>query len=108
MASFSSLARRTAAAADTLLEHARSFRATFFTWYNTQHRHWSLVLLPPADVHYGRGQGILAERAKVLRAAFEANPKCFKGRAPTPATLPAAVWINPPMETPDLLTYPPQ
>lgn len=82
------------------LEDARSFCATFFTWYNTQHRHSSLALLTPADVHYGRGEVILAERAKVLRAAFEANPRRFKGRAPTPATLPTAVWINPPMENP--------
>ena len=80
------------------LEDARSFCATFFTWYNTQHRHSSLALLTPADVHYGRGETILARRAELLRTAFEANPRRFKGRPPTPATLPCAVWINPPEE----------
>jgi len=82
------------------LEDARGFCSTFFIWYNTQHRHSSLALLTPADVHYGRGEELLAERAKALRAAFEAHPKRFKGRAPTPAELPSAVWINPPEENP--------
>jgi putative transposase len=78
------------------LEDARSYGASFFTWYNTQHRHSSLALLTPADVHYGRAVQILEQRASVLRAAFEINPKRFKGRVPSPGTLPEAVWINPP------------
>jgi putative transposase len=82
------------------LEDARSFAAAFFTWYNTQHRHSSLALLPPADVHYGRAAQIIQQREAVLRAAFEANPKRFKGRVPSPGTLPEAVWINPPEPKP--------
>ena len=82
------------------LEDARSFCAPFFTWYNTEHRHSSLALLTPADVHYGRAQQILEQRAAVLRAAFEANPKRFKGCLPTPGKLPEAVWINPPETAP--------
>lgn len=78
------------------LEDARSFTAGFFTWYNTQHRHSSLALLTPADVHYGRAEQILEQRDAVLRQAFEANPQRYKGRMPTPGTLPEAVWINPP------------
>lgn len=78
------------------LEDARRYAADFFTWYNTQHRHSSLALLTPADVHYGRAEQILEQRQAVLSAAFEANPLRFKGRRPSPGQLPEAVWINPP------------
>lgn len=78
------------------LEDARSYAAEFFTWYNTQHRHSSLALLTPADVHYGRAEQILEQRASSLRAFFEAHPERFKGRIPSPGALPKGVWINPP------------
>ena len=78
------------------LEDARRYAAEFLTWYNTQHRHSSLALLTPADVHYGRAEQILEQRATTLRAAFEAHPKRFKGRLPSPGDLPKGVWINPP------------
>ena len=81
-------------------EDARAFCGPFLTWYNTEHRHSSLALLTPADVHYGRAEQILEARAAVLRAAFEANPQRFKGRVPRPGVLPEAVWINPPKATP--------
>lgn len=79
------------------LEDARRFCVSFFSWYNTEHRHSSLALLPPADVHYGRGEQILERRAAVLHRAFEANPERFKGRPPRPGSVPKAVWINPPL-----------
>jgi transposase InsO family protein len=82
------------------LEDVRGFCGPFLTWYNTDHRHSSLALLTPADVHYGRAEQILEQRAGVLRAAFEANPQRFKGRVPSPGVLPEAVWINPPKATP--------
>lgn len=82
------------------LEDARGFCARFFSWYNTQHRHSSLALLTPADVHYGRAEAILEQRAAVLQAAFEAHPERFKGRVPRVGKLPEAVWINPPKATP--------
>ena len=78
------------------LADSRSFCAPFMTWYCTEHRHSSLAYLTPADVHYGRAEQILQQRAEVLRAAFEANPERFKGRMPRPGKLPEAVWINPP------------
>ena len=82
------------------VEDARRYAAQFFPWYNTQHRHSSLALLTPADVHYGRAEQILEQRAASLRAAFEANPKRFKGRVPRPGSLPKAGWINPPEDPP--------
>lgn len=78
------------------LEDARGYCGSFFTWYNTEHRHSSLELLTPADVHYGRAEEILVERTKILQAAFEANRHRFKGCPPARVTLPSAVWINPP------------
>ncbi len=80
-------------------EDSRGFCAPFFNWYNNEHRHSSLAYLTPSDVHYGRAEQILQQRASVLRAAFEANPQRFKGRIPNPGKLPEAVWINPPKET---------
>lgn len=77
-------------------EHARSLCGELITWYNTQHRHSSLALLTPADVHYGRAQQILDQRAVVLGAAFHDHPQRYKGRMPNPGKLPDAVWINPP------------
>ncbi len=82
------------------LEDARGFCKSFFIWYNTEHRHSSLALLPPADVHYGRAEAILERRAVALREAFEANPHRFKGQAPRAGTLPEAVWINAPKAIP--------
>jgi putative transposase len=78
------------------LEHARSFLRAFFTWYNTQHHHDALALLTPHDVHHGLVAERLAQRARVLDAAYAAHPERFVRSAPTPASLPETVWINPP------------
>ena len=88
------------------LPDARGFCAPFFLWYNTEHRHSSLAYLTPADVHYGRAEPILRQRSEVLRAAFEANPQRYKGRLPSPGTLPKAVWINPPEMSQEVLSLP--
>ena len=80
------------------LEDARAFCATFFTWYNTQHRHSGIGLLTPADVHAGRAPEITAARAVTLDAAYLAHPERFVRRPPTPPVVPSAVWINPPVK----------
>jgi putative transposase len=78
------------------LEHARAFLRDFFCWYNTRHHHDALALLTPHDVHHGLVAERLAHRARVLDAAYASHPERFVRRAPTPALLPEAVWINPP------------
>lgn len=78
------------------LQHARQIFGPLFTWYNTAHRHSGLAMLTPHDVHFGLAEQRLAERARVLAAAYAAHPKRFPRGVPTPATLPAAVWINKP------------
>lgn len=83
------------------IEDGRTFCQTFFPWYHTEHHHLGLGLLTPEDVHYGRASGIIEDRKEVLRAAYEKHPERFKGRMPTPASLPDAVWINKPLPVSD-------
>jgi putative transposase len=83
------------------IQDARAFCQTFFPWYNTEHYHLGLGLLTPEDVHYGRASRIIEDRKEVLHAAYEKHPERFKGRIPTPASLPDAVWINKPSPASD-------
>ena len=55
--------------------------------------------MTPASVHYGHADAIHADRARVLAAAYAANPERFVRRAPTPPAVPTAAWINRPAAT---------
>jgi putative transposase len=78
------------------IQDARSFCRTFFTWYNTIHKHSGIGFTTPEQVHYGLAQRVIAHRAEVLDSAFERHPKRFKGKRPKPFLLPKAAWINKP------------
>lgn len=78
------------------IEEARSHCRDFFIWYNQQHRHSSLALLAPADVHHGRANHIIAARQRVLDKAFTQHPERFVHGRPRHPELPREVWINPP------------
>ncbi len=78
------------------LQDARVFTAVFITWYNTEHRHSGIAMLPPVAVHKGYAQQMLAKRSEVLNDAYRATPERFVKGAPKPGTLPEAVWINKP------------
>jgi len=78
------------------IEDSRAFCVGFFDWYNNGHYHSGLALLTPATVHYGKTAVVLAQRRKILAAAYVQHPERFVRRAPQPAELPTAVWINPP------------
>jgi putative transposase len=78
------------------LTHARTFLREFFDWYNNRHHHDALALLTPHDVHHGLVVERLAQRARVLDAAYAAHPERFVRGAPTPTAPPKTVWINPP------------
>jgi putative transposase len=80
------------------IQHSRDFCGPFFGWYNHHHRHGSLGLLTPYDVHYGLADQRLAQRARVLLDAYATHPERFPRGVPTPAALPEAVWINKPKE----------
>ena len=78
------------------IEDARLKSAALLDWYNNQHRHSSLGLLTPADVHHGRVAQRLAVRDQALTAAFAAHPHRFVHGAPIAPRPPEAAWINPP------------
>ncbi len=78
------------------LEDARLFCREFFHWYNTEHRHSGIGLLPPEVVHRGRATKQTVSRQEVLKAAFSANPQRFVKGLPRPPLVPEQVWINPP------------
>lgn len=80
---------------DSIL-HSRAWGRGFFPWYNHEHRHSGIGLMTPAMVHYGRAEVIREQRAKVLHAAYAANPERFVQGLPQPPELPTAAWINPP------------
>lgn len=82
---------------DAALEFCRKF----FNWYNEEHQHSGIALFTPSQVHHGEADAILEKRRTALLAAWEAHPERFVHGAPRPATVPAAVWINPPPTTSD-------
>jgi putative transposase len=78
------------------IEHARALCVPLFDWYNNDHRHGSLGLCTPHDVHYGLAEKTLQRRAAVLDAAFIAHPQRFTHGRPVHPALPLEVWINKP------------
>lgn len=78
------------------LDHAHAWARAFFPWYNNEHHHIALGLLTPATVHFGQAPAMIAKRQAILDAAYTLHPERFVLGAPTPPTLPTAVWINPP------------
>jgi putative transposase len=78
------------------IEDARAHCRAFFDWYNAQHHHAGVGLFTPHDVHHGLAQLRRDARARVLAAAHAAHPERFPHGLPTPADVPAAVWINKP------------
>ena len=78
------------------VQDARALCRCFFTWYNEVHRHSSIGLCTPADVHHGRAGAVRDARATVLAAAYADHPERFVRKPPQPPLLPTAAWINPP------------
>ena len=86
------------------IEEARAFCQDFFRWYNADHRHAGIGLLPPEVVHYGQAQDAYDARSQVLATAYAAHPERFVRQVPRPPQLPTAAWINPPQPTSDVPT----
>ena len=81
------------------LAHARDFMDRFVQAYNTEHHHSGLGFHTPADVHYGMTGHVDDQRLAALEKAWAAHPERFgKPRLPKKLQLPAAAWINEPME----------
>jgi putative transposase len=81
------------------IEDARGICGDLLGWYNNAHHHVGLGLLTPYDVHYGLAAAKIAERTRVLAAAYAAHPERFPHGLPTPPELPKEVWINRPLTT---------
>jgi putative transposase len=86
------------------IEEARTFCQDFFRWYNAEHRHSGIGLLPPEVVHFGQAQDAYDARSQALASAYAAHPERFVRRVPRPPQLPTAAWINPPRPTSDVPT----
>jgi len=78
------------------IQDARSFCVGFFDWYNTKHRHSGIGMMTPEAMHYGWAKQLRAQRAVVLKNAYDEHPERFSRGVPQPRRLPTAAWINPP------------
>ena len=78
------------------LDEARSWMRQFVHWYNHEHCHSGIGLLPPAVVHRGAASAAVAARQQVLADAYSAHPERFGRGMPSPPRVPEAVWINRP------------
>jgi putative transposase len=81
------------------IEDSRAHCASFFDWYNNDHRHSGIAMLTPHDLHHGLADKRTAQRAAVLAAAHRAHPERFVRGAPAPKSPPREVWINPPQRS---------
>lgn len=86
------------------LEHARTFCASFFRWYNQAHRHSGIGMHTPFDVHYGHADTVRQARATTLTAAYATNPERFVRKHPEPPELPGTTWINRPEQENSLIS----
>ncbi len=78
------------------LEDAQVWARGFFQWYNEEHYHSGLSLLTPASVHHGEAENLIKARQIVMDQAYATHPERFPKGLPQVATVPTAVYINPP------------
>ncbi len=76
------------------IDAARAWMRWFADWYNHDHKHSGIALLPPAVVHSGRAPEVIAKRQETLDAAYAAHPERFPRGRPSAPQLPAQVGIN--------------
>lgn len=62
------------------IEDAERFVIEFVDWYNNEHLHSGLDLLPPCAVHFGYHQEILDRRNALLEKARELHSERFGGK----------------------------
>jgi putative transposase len=81
-------------------QHGRQVMRELFAWYNHEHHHSGIVMLTPAQLHYGLAEQVLAQRHAARLAAYEKHPERFINGPPRLEKLPAEVWINKPADDP--------
>lgn len=76
------------------IEAARVWMRRFAEWYNHEHKHSGIALLPPEVVHSGRANEVLTKRQEALDTAYAAHPERFPRGRPFVGQLPKQVGIN--------------
>jgi len=77
------------------MNHARTWCAEFFSWYNEEHHHSGLNGHIPADVFSGRSTEVTNQKQAALDRAYAAHPERFVRGRPKAKAPPATVSINP-------------
>ena len=86
------------------IDAACAWMRWFADWYNHEHKHSGIALLPPAVVHSGRALAVIAKRQDTLDAAYATYPERFpRGRPIAPSC--RARWAS---ICPDPALLPPQ
>lgn len=80
---------------------ARAWTRAFIQWYNFEHPHSGIGLLPPAALHFGQAPAIVAQRQIILDEAYQTHPERFVHGQPKPPAIPTEVWINQPQPHPE-------
>ena len=52
------------------LEHARQWCASYYKWYNEEHRHSSICYLTPKTCYEGKGEAIMEKRNKIIEEFY--------------------------------------
>ncbi|MDD9944386.1 MAG: integrase core domain-containing protein, partial [Myxococcales bacterium] len=77
------------------IEHARTWCADFFTWYNAEHHHDRPALFTPQQVYMGHVEAVAARRQQALDEAYQRHPERFVAGSPIVRRPPERVLINP-------------
>lgn len=85
----------------TGLEAARAYLDDYVAWYNTQHKHSSIALFSPAQVHDGSWRRVWKTRDEALQRYHDAHPERFHSR-PVTASPADHVGINLPKLEPTI------
>ena len=76
------------------IDAARAWMRWFTDWYNHEHKHSGIALLPPAVVHSGCAPAVIAKRQDPRAAASATHPERFPRGRPIAPQLPSQVGIN--------------
>jgi putative transposase len=80
------------------IQQARNWARSFISWYNFEHFHSGIGLIPPAALHFGYAQQLFDRRQRTLDSAFQLHPERFINGRPQPPAIPTEVWINKPAQ----------
>ena len=77
------------------VEHARTWCADYFKWYNGEHHHRGLAGFTPEQVFTGRYKDIARVKQRAMDAAYATHPDRFVKGPPCVPLPPEKVTINP-------------